>query len=160
MNHEQAFGFLRSRPEVSEENMNSWLRTIEFLTQNPREIYIPFLIEAFGRGNQIDIQSRLQLVLRRFAATALAPYLKTGLFNDNPSVRQWCADTVQFFPHIQFLPGLREMLREELPLSRYESAVAMEQIQGEEVRRIAASALVEETDDDVREVLSKIIETD
>ena len=161
MNNEQALEFLRRHRSIpgdaSDQLLSKWIEVVDFLQHHPVTECIPLLIRSFGNGDHLDVYTSMQTVLRKFSFEDIRPHLKTGMKDPNPGVRQWCADTAQYFPHQDFLPELQEMLREPDPLNRFASAVTLEKIKGAEVRTIAAKALPGESDDEVRSVLRDLV---
>ncbi len=162
MNEEQAIAFLQEHGTLSEHASEAliaaWVGVIDFLMRNPSKRCIPLLISAFGEGAHMEVDTSIQTLLRKFPLEDMYPHLKAGLNDERSAVRQWCADTVQYFPHPDFVPDLQRMLQEEDVLSRHESVVALAKIKGEKVKHIAALALPGEVDEEVRSLLLELVD--
>jgi len=163
MENQDALAFLRrhqsqlKRPSAA--FMDCFHRMLNILSKNPDEDSIPLIINSFGDCRDMSLYEKLQSLLRQFPPEKVHPHLLTGLTSRNDNMRSWCADTVRYFPHKEFIPILGNMLKEKNVLVRYASATGLEAVCSPEVRVLAENALAEERDRDVRGVLEDILNT-
>lgn len=163
MNIQDALSFLQRHQTLPKQPSAAFVdrfdNVLHFISKNPDEKYIPFLIRCFGNWPDPYFYEKLQVALRRFPQELVRPHLKKGLKSRCDSVRSWCADTARYFPHEDFIPILGKMLREKNVLVRYASAAGLEKICSPKVRLMAEMALPGEVDRDVRNLLKGILKS-
>ena len=139
--------------------MDRFKEILCFFYENPDEACIPLLLQAFSEWDDLTLYESVQSVIRKFPKGAVLPHLKAALMSPHYSVRLWCADTASHFPDRTLVPFLAKALEERSAEMRMASAVALEKIGDPSAAKAAAKALAGESDKEVREVLSAIIDS-
>ena len=96
-------------------------------------------------------------VIRLFAPVDVIPHLVRAMQSSRRGVRYWSTQIAALFPVPELMPMLSTHLHDSDADTRYAAITALEQIENVAILGILKDALAQETDDDIRELLSNII---
>ena len=133
--------------------MRRYKAATEYFYYQPDPRCIPLFLNSFSTWDDLTVYDSVQSVLRKFSITQVLPHLISGCRSKHPAVRLWCVDTARFFPHESLVPVMAHLLAREPIATRLACAVVLECINSDAARKAAARALINEKDEDVREVL-------
>lgn len=160
MTHEHWLDFLSQHQPMPDhpnpELMALYKEATSWFYNNPNKKCIPLFLTSFGDWEDLHVYESVQSVLSRFQPEDVIPHLKSGLQNDNETIRFWCCDTVRIFPDDSLVAYISPILESENSIVRYVAAAALEAIGSTYAKTVAAHYLLSETDEQVRDSLLNV----
>lgn len=132
-------------------------RALTIVDQHPNTDAIPGLVNVIDDWDDMQLVESIQRRLAGFPKDDVVQALLEAVDRSGSAKRVWLADTVRYFPDPRFIPFLKTLLWHDDELSRLNAATALEEIEPDLVREIAAARLAVEEDEEVVEILEKIV---
>ncbi len=163
MNRDSALAFLkRHQPlpddeELGQELISEYDSVRKFFLEHPDPECIPLFLNSFGKGGGLSVYQLIEDVLAKFSKEQILPSLATSLRSPHHGVRYWCVQIAAIYPSAELVDPLQEMLAHRESDLRTAAATALEQIDSNEVTAILSNAMQNETDEEVRKLLTDIL---
>ena len=163
MTAHEAMTFLRRHQpmpndaDLTSELIGEYDRVREYFLQHPTLECVPLFLNSFGEGGGMGVYQLVEDVIRLFAPVDVIPHLVRAMQSSRRGVRYWSTQIAALFPVPELMPMLSTHLHDSDADTRYAAITALEQIENVAILGILKDALAQETDDDIRELLSNII---
>lgn len=164
MNIEEALAFLAEhqplpeKPDIPLVRQFNWALMAVDVHQDPRAI--PLILGALNDFDDMILFENVQMTLAKYKESVIRPYLLHAMKSDNHILALWAADSLRYFPDNSYLEALEELFHKNRKGSaeiRMVTAAVLEIINTPESANVATRCLINEPDEEIREILEAAI---
>jgi hypothetical protein len=146
-----------SGPKLTPELIRHYDDVRKYFLQHPIPDCVPLFLNSFGEDGGLGVYQLVEDVLRLFNPVDVVPHLNISLRSTHVGVRYWSAQTAALFPVPELIEPLATLLQDPNADIRYTAVMALEQIKDNKILQILNQALIHESEQDVRELISEIL---
>ncbi|MCG1021473.1 HEAT repeat domain-containing protein [Sutcliffiella horikoshii] len=144
---------LEGNPEI----LNTYNEVRKYFLDNPNPICIPLFLNSFGEGSGFGAYQLIEDVLLKYLPEQVMPHLIEGLNSAQYEIRYWNTQIASSFPDEDLIEPLAKLLSDNSPDIRYMAVVALSEINDQRVISLIQTALKEEEDTEVMELIEDVI---
>ncbi len=163
MNRQSAIRFLRNNQplpgddDLTEQLISEYDEVRRYFLENKDVDCVPLFLNSFGDGSGFGVYQLVERVIVQFNKNEVLPHIVKALGSEHRGVKRWCVEIAASFPDPGLINSLEKLLLDDDSDTRIMACLSLDAVGGDEVIIILKSALKNEKNEDVLEVLEDIL---